>query len=110
MRRRDFLRLSSMATAVALSRSAKAAQAPTSTRLRGLMIDAARLTERPDYYRRVIDFCQDWKLNTILFRLTEIRALPFVSNLIPSSLPTTMRSALHRLVSWPSTHRNAACN
>jgi hypothetical protein len=66
-----------MATAVALSRSAKAAQAPTSTRFRGLMIDAARLTERPDYYRRVIDFCQDWKLNTILFRLTDDQGSAF---------------------------------
>ena len=77
MRRRDFLKLSSMATTIALSRSAQAAQAPSDTRLRGIMIDAARLTERPDYYRRIIDFCHDWKLNTILFRLTDDQGSAF---------------------------------
>ncbi len=76
MRRRDFLKLSSMATTVALTRSVRATQT-SGTRLRGIMIDAARLTERPAYYRRVIDFCHDWKLNTILFRLTDDQGSAF---------------------------------
>ena len=39
--------------------------------IRGLMVDAARLTESPDHYRRVIEFCAEWELNTLQFRLTD---------------------------------------
>lgn len=35
------------------------------------MVDAARLPESPDYYRRVIEFCAEWDLNTLQFRLTD---------------------------------------
>jgi hypothetical protein len=50
-------------------------------RMRGLMIDAARLTESPDYYRRVIEFCAEWDLNTLQFRLADDQgsALRFAS-------------------------------
>lgn len=41
------------------------------TRIRGLMVDAARVPESLDYYRRVIDFCSDWGLNTLHFRLAD---------------------------------------
>ena len=49
--------------------------------IRGLMVDAARLPETPDYYRRVIEFCADWELNTLQFRLTDDQgsALRFAS-------------------------------
>jgi hypothetical protein len=39
--------------------------------MRGLMVDAARLPEKLEYYRRVIEFCSDWELNTLQFRLTD---------------------------------------
>lgn len=39
--------------------------------MRGLMVDAARLTESPDHYRRVIEFCAEWELNTLQFRITD---------------------------------------
>jgi hypothetical protein len=42
-----------------------------SERLRGLMVDAARLPEKPSYYRRLIDFCYEWNLNALHFRLTD---------------------------------------
>jgi Glycosyl hydrolase family 20, catalytic domain len=42
-----------------------------SYRLRGLIVDAARLPEKPAYYRRLIDFCRDWNINALLFRLTD---------------------------------------
>jgi hypothetical protein len=45
----------------------KAGRAP----LRGLMLDAARLPEPLDYYRRVIDFCADWQLNAIQVRIAD---------------------------------------
>ena len=78
MRRREFLQLGGMATTFAMAQaSAGATQAMDGNRLRGIMIDAARLTERPEYYRRVIDFCHDWKLNTILFRLTDDQGSAF---------------------------------
>jgi len=47
-----------------------AAPAPP-VRLRGFQIDAARVPESAAYYRRLIDFCRDWGLNAILFRLTD---------------------------------------
>lgn len=40
-------------------------------RLRGITVDAARLPERLSYYHRLIDFCQEWNLNALLFRLTD---------------------------------------
>ena len=41
------------------------------SRLRGLMVDAARLPEPLEYYRRVIDFCADWELNALQFRVAD---------------------------------------
>ena len=35
------------------------------------MVDAARLPESPEYYRRMIEFCAEWDLNTLQFRLTD---------------------------------------
>jgi hypothetical protein len=40
-------------------------------RLRGIAVDAARLPEPVAYYRRLIDFCREWQLNALLFRLTD---------------------------------------
>jgi hypothetical protein len=40
-------------------------------RLRGIMVDAARLPEPVAHYRRLIDFCREWNLNALLFRLTD---------------------------------------
>jgi hypothetical protein len=47
----------------------------------GLMVDAGRLPESLEYYRRVIDFCADWELNTLHFRLADDQgsALRFTS-------------------------------
>jgi Glycosyl hydrolase family 20, catalytic domain len=39
--------------------------------MRGLMVDAARVPESLDYYRRVIEFCTDWELNVLQFRLAD---------------------------------------
>jgi hypothetical protein len=56
-------------------RSASAAavlgRAPGPERLRGILVDAARLPEQLPYYRRLIDFCREWDLNALLFRLTD---------------------------------------
>ncbi len=35
------------------------------------MLDAARLVESPDYYRRFIDFCATWRVNAVIFRLAD---------------------------------------
>ena len=45
--------------------------------MRGLTVDAARLPEKPEYYRSVIDFCHDWALNALLFRLTDDQGSAF---------------------------------
>jgi hypothetical protein len=37
----------------------------------GLMLDAARLVESPEYYRRFLDFCADWGVNAVIFRLAD---------------------------------------
>lgn len=71
--RREFLRQSSLAlggvAAVPHMLSAPAAEQPP--RLRGVMVDAARLPESLGYYRRVIDFCAEWRLNALQFRLAD---------------------------------------
>lgn len=43
----------------------------TTLPLRGLMLDAARLVESIEYDRRFIDFCAEWDVNAIVFRLTD---------------------------------------
>ncbi len=50
-------------------------------KLAGLMVDAARLPESMEYYRQVVEFCADWGLNTLQFRLTDDQgsALRFTS-------------------------------
>lgn len=45
--------------------------APPRKAIRGLMVDAARVPESMDYYRRVVEFCAEWELNTLQFRLTD---------------------------------------
>jgi hypothetical protein len=40
-------------------------------KMRGLMVDAGRVPESLEYYRRIVDFCADWKLNTLHFRLAD---------------------------------------
>jgi len=78
VRRREFLQLSTAGIAASLFRPAAGrADDRQRLRLRGFTIDAARLTEKPDYYRRVIDFCHDWKLNALLFRLADDQGSAF---------------------------------
>lgn len=49
--------------------------------MRGLMVDAGRVPESVDYYKRVIEFCSDWELNALQFRLADDQgsALRFTS-------------------------------
>ncbi len=47
------------------------------------MVDAARVPEALDYYRRVIDFCADWQLNAIHFRLADDQGTAFRFNSVP---------------------------
>ena len=39
--------------------------------INGVMIDMVRLTERLEYYQRLIDQCAGWGLNTILLHFTD---------------------------------------
>ena len=52
-----------------------------SAMMRGIMVDAARVPERLEFYKRVIEFCADWELNTLHFRLADDQgtALRFAS-------------------------------
>jgi hypothetical protein len=45
------------------------------------MVDAGRVSESLEYYRRMIDFCADWELNALHFRLADDQgsALRFTS-------------------------------
>jgi Glycosyl hydrolase family 20, catalytic domain len=54
---------------------------PGPKKIRGVMIDAARVPETLDYYHRVIAFCAEWQLNTVHFRLADDQgtALRFTS-------------------------------
>jgi hypothetical protein len=84
--RRDFLRTSTLGIAALnlklgtlLRAIPSVRQKPSPTnpaglepqQLRGLVVDAARLPEKPTYYRRLIDFSREWNLNTMVFRLTD---------------------------------------
>ena len=71
------------------------------------MADAARLPEKLEYYQRLIDFCADWGLNALQFRLTDDQgsALRFESH--PELL--THRNAfspaeMRRLVEYGEKH------
>ncbi|MGA8530526.1 MAG: family 20 glycosylhydrolase [Acidobacteriaceae bacterium] len=57
------------------------AGAPPTHAMRGLMVDAGRVPEKLEYYRRVIDFCAEWGFNTLQFRLADDQgsALRFAS-------------------------------
>ena len=77
MHRRKFLQMGAVAAAGGLLPPRSASEGLGQKQLRGLMIDAARLPEKPAYYRRVIDFCQEWKINALLFRLTDDQGSAF---------------------------------
>ncbi len=49
----------------------RGSEASPKPKIRGVMVDAARVPETLDYYRRVISFCAKWKLNTLHFRLAD---------------------------------------
>jgi hypothetical protein len=51
--------------------------------MRGLMVDAGRVPESMDYYRRVIEFCADWELNTLQFRLADDQGTALRFNSVP---------------------------
>jgi len=73
--RREFLRGAGVAIAgIAIGPQPFAKADPkaiASTPFRGLMVDAGRVPESIDYYRRVIDFCAEWELNALHFRLAD---------------------------------------
>ena len=85
--RRDFLReagvtLGALAASPQLRADELAIPDPVhQSTIRGLMVDAGRVPESLDYYRRVIEFSSDWELNTLHFRLTDDQgsALRFTS-------------------------------
>lgn len=55
-------------------------------RLRGLMVDAARVPESMDYYKRVIEFCADWELNALQFRLADDQGCALRFSSVPDLL------------------------
>jgi hypothetical protein len=73
--------VSSPVVASHLEPGAASEASPNPKKIRGIMVDAARVPETLDYYRRVITFCADWQLNTIHFRLADDQgtALRFTS-------------------------------
>jgi hypothetical protein len=58
-------------------------KAKVQRKMRGLMVDAGRVPETLAYYRRVIDFCADWDLNTLHFRLADDQGTALRFNSVP---------------------------
>ena len=56
---------------------------PNSKKIRGVMVDAARVPETLDYYRKVIEFCADWQLNTVHFRVADDQGSALRFNSVP---------------------------
>lgn len=117
--RREFLKTASAAltgaaafpqllAAMPRSDASEASVKPeTAPKMRGLMVDAARLPETLGYYRRVLDFCADWELNTLQFRLTDDQgtAMRFASvpDLVTHAHAFTP-DELHKLVEYGQAH------
>jgi hypothetical protein len=110
--RRQFLRaagatLSSAAAFPHLLTAMPGYDASLQTRIRGLMVDAARVPESLEYYRRVIGFCSEWGLNTLQFRLADDQgtALRFssVPNLV-THVDAFTPDQLKRLVEYGKAH------
>jgi hypothetical protein len=55
-------------------------------RLRGLMVDAGRVPESLDYYKRVIEFCADWDLNALQFRVADDQGAALRFSSVPDLL------------------------
>ena len=71
------------------------------------MIDAGRVPESMDYYRRLIEFCADWNYNTVQFRLADDQgsALRFTS--VPDLVihrNAFTADQLHALAEYAHTH------
>jgi|HubBroStandDraft_6_1064221.scaffolds.fasta_scaffold48531_4 hypothetical protein len=74
---------SSPGTASDLNPGSTSKPSPNSKKIRGVMVDAARVPETLDYYRRVIEFCADWQLNTVHIRLADDQGTALRSNSVP---------------------------
>src|SRR5579863_10152451 len=104
--RREFLRAAGTITALTSCRSLWADAAttiPTEEKMRGVMVDAARVPEDIAYYRRVIDFCSDWELNTLQFRLTDHQGSALRFSSVPHLIEhrhAFMPDQLHKLVEY----------
>jgi hypothetical protein len=76
-------------------------------KMRGLMVDAGRVPESIEYYRRVIEFCADWELNALQFRLADDQgsALRFTSvpNLVTHGNAFTAEQ-LKKLAEYAQSH------
>src|SRR5579872_3264262 len=83
--RREFVIQSSLAFAAA-SRLLPQSSGNPPAKLRGLMLDAARVPEPLAYYRRVIDFCADWHLNALQFRIADDQGSAMRFSSIPDLL------------------------
>jgi hypothetical protein len=76
-------------------------------KMRGLMVDAARVPETLDYYRRVIGFCADWRLNALQFRLADDQGSALRFSSVPNLLlhPHAFTpEQLHDLAVFASNH------
>jgi Glycosyl hydrolase family 20, catalytic domain len=76
-------------------------------KMRGLMVDAGRVPESMEYYRRVVEFCADWELNALQFRLADDQgsALRFAS--VPGLLMhknAFTPDQLHSLAGYAQSH------
>lgn len=50
------------------------------------MVDAARVPEPLNYYKRVIDFCADWQLNALHFRIADDQGCAIRFSSVPNLL------------------------
>ena len=93
--------LTGMAAAAQLTAQKGAISAKKSL-LRGLMVDAARVPEPLEYYRRVIDFCAQWELNALQFRIADDQGSALRFSSVPDLLfhqhavtPEQMKELVH---------------
>jgi N-acetyl-beta-hexosaminidase len=68
---------------VILSYHANSMDGNPDEKMHGFMIDAPRTTETMDYYFRLVDFCREKQINTLIFRLTDDQGSAYLFNSHP---------------------------
>jgi len=90
-----------------ISQAAGGPESSTNQKMRGVMVDAARVPEPLEHYRRVVEFCADWQLNALQIRLADDQGTALRFSSVPGLFthPHAFKpDHLHDLAMFASSH------